>query len=153
MRPELSSLRYKRTAGWRAAKAAAAGAMIWVMADGAAATPTRPRSSAPKRTTSPMAPSKSASRRMTRGRNSSPAAVSSTRRLVRANSRVDSASSSWRTRLVTDDWVWNRRSAARVKLDSWATATKAFRCLSVTCLGRRFISNHDGWIDKTIFPD
>ncbi|CUI91357.1 Uncharacterised protein [Achromobacter xylosoxidans] len=151
MRPELSSLRYRRMAGYCAANAAAAGAITWVMAEGAAATPTRPRSSAPKRTTSSIAPSKSANRRITRGRNSSPAAVSSTRRLVRANSRVASASSSWRTRLVTDDWVWNRRLPAWVKLDSCATATNAVRCLRVTCLGRRYISNHDRWINKNNF--
>ncbi|CPO15720.1 Uncharacterised protein [Bordetella pertussis] len=65
---------------------------------------------------------------------------------MRANNWVPSAVSSCRTSVVTEDCVWNRRRAACVKLLSWATATKAVRCLSVTCLGRRFIANYDRWI-------
>lgn len=57
-------------------------------------------------------------------RKASPAAVSSTWRVVRRSSWTPTASSSWRMAMLSAGWLTNSRSAARVKLSSCATATK-----------------------------
>lgn len=56
-----------------------------------------------------------------------PAAVSSTLRVLRTNSGVPSSCSRARTEADSPDWEIMRRSAARVKWCSSATATKYSR--------------------------
>ena len=59
----------------------------------------------------------------------SPAAVGETLRVVRGSRRICSRSSSARTVWLSADWVTPSAAAARVKLPSRATVTKASRSL------------------------
>ncbi len=58
------------------------------------------------------------------GSSCSPAAVSTTFRPSRSNSRASSSASSSRICWLNDGWVTPSRAAARVKLPASATATK-----------------------------
>ena len=63
-----------------------------------------------------------------RSSSASPAGVSATRRVVRSTSCTPMRSSSWRIWTESAGWARCRRSAARVKLRSSATATNDRRC-------------------------
>ena len=90
-----------------------------------AATHSRARSTDAARSTAASASASSASARSACGSSARPAAVSSTRRDPRTNSGAPTRFSSDRTSWLAVGCEMSRRSAARVKLASAATSTKA----------------------------
>src|SRR5688500_4113808 len=91
--------------------------------------PMRSSPSSPRWAFRATSPARSAWRITARasGRKSRPACVSATRRLVRSNNAVPSSSSSSLTCWLSGGWEMLRRSAARRKCSSSATAMKYFR--------------------------
>lgn len=73
-----------------------------------------------------------------RDRNRSPASVSPTLRVVRANSAAPMRASSVRTAWLTADGVTPSSAAARRKLRCWATASAASTPSSALCLTVKF---------------